>query len=86
MSEHTEKPRAEVDAFIMVDENGDFVVTGDEDELTELWGDRVGGTPTNSRTFHLSVSVPLPYTVEARAELPDEIDGDAVELKVSVEA
>lgn len=84
MAEHTEKPTAQCEIFLMVDDDGDYVATHDETFLAELYSDNIGGSATNARTFKLSLTVPLPYTVEVSGSVPDTGD-DAAEIALTVE-
>jgi hypothetical protein len=86
MSSHTQSPQSEnasLDVWLMVNDDGEYVATHDEDNLTELYDDCVGGTPANCRTVHLSLSVPLPRAVSVSAELPkDARPGAALALTI----
>jgi hypothetical protein len=87
MSDPTQSPtsdRASLDVWLMVNEDGEYVATHDEDNLTELYDDCVGGAPANCRTVHLSLSVPLPRAIDASAELPDDAQPGA-SLALTVE-
>jgi hypothetical protein len=83
MSQRTEKPTAALEIRAMVNGDGEYVATHDEDNLSDLYDDCVGGTPANCRTVKLTLTVPLPCGVEVSAELPDAADGEtAITLTV----
>lgn len=83
MTQQQEKPTADLDIWLLVDQDGDFVLSKDEDDLGEQWSDQIGGTPLNSRTVKLTLTMTLPFTIEARGVLPDTTD-DAAEIKLTV--
>jgi hypothetical protein len=84
MSDKPKTPRAQCDIWLMIDGDGEYVASHDEETLSELYSEHVGGVPANCRTIHLSLSTPLPCGVEAFAKLPDEADAeDGVELAVT---
>jgi hypothetical protein len=82
MTQHIEKAALEI--WAMVNEDGEYVASHDEDSLTELYDDSIGGTPRNCRTVKLTLTVSLPRGVEVSAELPDDANGET-ELALSVE-
>jgi hypothetical protein len=84
MAEHTEKPTATAEIWLMIDDDGDYVATHDVDRLTDEYTDNIGGSATNTRTIKLSLTVPLPYTVEISGAVPDTAD-DAAEIALTVE-
>ena len=59
MSQHTEKPAAALEIWAMVNDDGEYVATHDEDNLSDLYDDCVGGTPANCRSVKLTLTVPL---------------------------
>ena len=61
----------EVEVFVVVDENGDYAVAKDADELGTAYDNDIGGdTGLARRVLKLTVSVPLPQTVESAARRP----------------
>lgn len=79
----TERVNCEV--HLMINEDGEYVVSNDVDDLGELYEDRIGGVPQNCRTYALTLSVPLPTSVAASAIIPDVARrGEA--LAVAIEA
>jgi hypothetical protein len=74
MAEQTEKPTA----------TADYVATHDVDRLSEEYSECIGGSATNTRSFKLSLTVPLPYSVEVSGAVPDTTD-DAAEIALTVE-
>jgi hypothetical protein len=71
MANKPDIPRADLDVWLMVNEDGEYVASHDEDNLSELYDDYVGGSSANLRTIRLSLSVPLPQPVNVSVELPD---------------
>ena len=82
MSQHSEKAALEI--WAMVNEDGEYVASHDEDSLGDFYADSIGGTPRNCRTVKLTLYVSLPRGVEVSAELPDDADGET-ELALTVE-
>jgi hypothetical protein len=83
MTNKPETPRAACDIYLMINSDGEYVATHNGDYVNELYGDEIGGTPDNVRTIHLTLSVPLPYGVEASATIPDDVQsGDALTVTV----
>jgi hypothetical protein len=83
MTQHTEQAALEI--WAMVNEDGEYVATHDEDNLEDLYSDCIGGTPRNCRTVKLTLIVSLPRGVEASAELPDDDADGETELALTVE-
>jgi hypothetical protein len=44
-----------LEIWAMVNEDGEYVATHDEDNLSDLYSDCVGGTPANCRTVKLTL-------------------------------
>ena len=70
MSQRIEKPVAFLEIWAMVNDDGEYVATHDEENLSDLYGDCIGGTPANLRSVKLTLTVPLPRSVEATASSP----------------
>lgn len=60
----------EIEVFVMVDENGDYVTTTDESELTEKWEEVIGNQCIGSRVLKITLKVEKPRTVELTADVP----------------
>jgi hypothetical protein len=65
---------AAVEIYIVVDDEGDYEVGRDEDEATERYGDSFS-TYMPRRLIKMTVTVPLPRTIEVAAALPEKDDG-----------
>lgn len=66
----------EIEFYIMIDQDGDFVVDSDADNLGQRYEDELTSTPPNgSRVFHLKLTVPLPKPTVVSATIPDT-DGE----------
>lgn len=85
MADQQVKPTATIEIYAMINSEGEYVATHDEDRLTEEYGECVGGTPTDCRSIKLSLTVPLPTYVEVSGTIPDTTD-DAAEIALTVEA
>ena len=83
MPQRTEKPTAAIEIWAMVNGDGEYVATHDEENLSDLYNDCVGGMPANCRTIKLTLTVSLPQSVEVSAELPDAAD-DETEIKLTI--
>jgi hypothetical protein len=63
----------QVDVWVVVDEDGNYVAHTDRDALEERYEDEVGRTSGGAtRVLKLSVKVPLPKPVELSAEVGEE--------------
>lgn len=70
--------------FLMVDQDGDYIATHDEDSLSEVWDNYVGGSPSGLKTVKLNLTAPLPVSLEVSGEIAaDQVDG---EIALTVEA
>ncbi len=62
----------ECEIFLYVDQDGDFVVAKDVDELADKYSDEITSeVPANVRIFALKLTVPLPTVTAVSAALPD---------------
>ncbi len=77
--------RAQCEVYLMINEDGEYVVSNDADAVRDLYDDSIGGTPANVRTYALTLSVPLPAGVVASATLPEDAQPGDV-LTVTMEA
>lgn len=68
----TDKPETTtVKVCIMVDCDGNSVVTDSPDELTDAWNDRIGDVPMAVTSYSMAVRVPLPAAlVELEGSIP----------------
>ena len=73
----------DVELYVMVDENGDYVVAKEGGHLAEAYDDDVGcDSQTARRILTLKLRVEKPRTVELMADVPLQADGaELVELK-----
>lgn len=63
----------EIEFSILIDQDGDFVVAKDADELGTTYEDEISSTaPNASRTFTFKLMVPLPRATEVAATVPDK--------------
>lgn len=58
------------EVFVMVDDNGDYVVTNDRDTLHEKWTEDIGDVPLVSRVLALTLNVELPVETALAADVP----------------
>ena len=62
----------DLEFFVMVDQDGDFVIDTDPDNLGSRYEDEISSTPPNaSRVFSFKLTVPLPKPTEVTAVVPD---------------
>ena len=62
----------EFDCYLMIDENGDYVVCADESDLAEKYDEEISGAADLARRIvKVTLSVPLPRTTVLTATLPD---------------
>lgn len=72
----TDTTTTECEIFLYVDQDGDFVVAKDIDELADKYSDEVtSNVPANVKVFSIKLVVPLPKVTAARATIPDT-DGE----------
>jgi hypothetical protein len=64
MSEHVE-----VELFFLVNDQGEYVVAGDEETCTERANDD-GLSPGTWQIYKLNINAPLPKTIEVSGTLP----------------
>lgn len=60
----------EIEVWVLVDENGDYVATTDESDLTERWEEVIGNQCIGSRVMKITLKVEKPRTVELTADVP----------------
>lgn len=61
-----------IEIFVMVDQDGDYVVHKDQDELNQAWDDEYSSGPVgNVRVFAMSLRVPRPQAVAVSATIPN---------------
>lgn len=72
----------EVEVLVMVDDQGQWEVGTDEDDLAQRWADNIGELEVGAtRLVRVKVKVPCPKPVEVEATVAEEPNG--VELKVA---
>jgi hypothetical protein len=59
-----------IDVWIAMNEDGEYEVAKDEDEVVELWDDNVGGLAR--RIVRLRVTMSAPAVADVEAYVPDE--------------
>ena len=62
---------ASVELFILIDEDGEFVISKDRDTLEEKWDEEIGDRPILSRTLCIKLEVALPKEVIVTATIPE---------------
>lgn len=73
----------EIEFSILIDQDGDFVVDTDADNLGSRYEDEVTSTPPNaSRVFTFKLTVPLPKPTVVSAVVPDKGD-EPVNITIS---
>ena len=71
----TDTTTTECEIFLYVDQDGDFVVAKDIDELADKYSDEVtSNVPANVQVFSIRLVVPLPKVTAAQATIPDTDD------------
>lgn len=62
----------EIEFFVMIDEQGEFVVDQDADNVMTKYRDEVAECgPETSRVFHLKLTLPLPKPTVVQGTIPD---------------
>lgn len=62
----------EIEFFVMVNADGEYVVHREESELGDQWDSDIGGSaPINTRTYAIKLAVPVPKVIEVSATLPN---------------
>lgn len=69
-----------LDVWVMVDENGDYVVSREQDELNKSFANEHGDTELATRHIKLTVSVPAPRPVKLATDVPAEPAGGSVRV------
>lgn len=73
----------EIEFSILIDQDGDFVIAKDVDELGDLYENDISSTaPSRSRTLTFKLTVPLPRATEITATVPDKGD-EPVNIEIS---
>lgn len=61
----------EIEAWVMVDADGDHVVGADADDLREQWDARIGTAPrAGTRIVCIRVRMPIPEPIQAAIDIP----------------
>jgi hypothetical protein len=74
--------KCSAEAWICINEAGDFQVGADEEQAAENFAANYGGD--RRRTFRLRLTLPLPVVTEATGEVPDA-EGNAFNVEVRPE-
>jgi len=60
-------PHHEIEVYLMIDRDGDYVVARDRDELGDAWDSEIGGSaPAITRVYSLKLRVPTPRETSGR--------------------
>lgn len=74
----------EIEAWVCVDADGQWVVAGNTDDLHRRYTEDIGeDTQTPRRTFCVKIKVPRPAVVEVEIEVPAEPDVATAKVKVA---
>jgi hypothetical protein len=65
---------AEVEIYLVVDTNGDYEVGVNEDDAPERFSENISGDSIR-HMIKMTITVPLPRTIEVTAALPEREDG-----------
>jgi hypothetical protein len=66
----------DVEVFVMLDENGDYVVADNGDSLDEKYAEEHGETNLARRVVKLNLKIQLPEIVEVSATIPADAAGE----------
>lgn len=69
----------DVEVWLMVDDDGDYVVAVDESTLGERWADEIGGF-CGARVVKIALKVEVPTPTVVSATVP--YTGQATEVKI----
>lgn len=68
----------QIEVFIMVDVDGDYVVAKDEADLGQIYQDNIADPITvATRTYKLTLNVPQPKIIDVRGTLPAPVEQPA---------
>lgn len=72
----------EIEIWVLVDEDGDYVVVRDRDDIASRWEEEVGerDSGVQTRLMRLVVHVPRPRRVDAVIEVPGVPDACTVQV------
>jgi hypothetical protein len=68
-----------IEVWIAMNEDGDYEVAKDEDDVVDLWNENVGGL--SRRLVKLRVTTSAPVVTEADVNVPEEA-GQAVNIEI----
>ena len=68
-----------IEVWIAMNEDGDYEVAKDEDDVVDLWNENVGGL--SRRLVRLRVTMSAPAVTEADVNVPEEA-GQAVNVEI----
>jgi hypothetical protein len=72
----------EIEFYIGIDQDGDFVVVKDEGDVGDRFNEEVGVHPNLLKVIKMTLNVPLPKAVEVAGTVPDKGD-EAVTITIS---
>src|ERR1700720_535207 len=72
-----------IEVWIAMNEDGDYEVAKDEDDVVDLWNENVGGL--SRRLVRLRVTMSAPAVSEADVNVPEEA-GQAVNVEIDRQA
>jgi hypothetical protein len=68
----TDTATTEIEIFVMIDQDGDYVIAKDADDLGSRYEEEIHSSPPNAtRVFALKLTVPMPKATVVTATLPD---------------
>ena len=70
----------EIEVWVMMDADGDYVTATDDEALAERWESDIGGVPVGSRVFKIVLKVEMPPFLELSATVP--ANQGKVEMKI----
>jgi hypothetical protein len=68
-----------IEVWIAMNEDGDYEVAKDEDDVVDLWNENVGGL--SRRLVKLRVTMSAPVVTEADVNVPEEA-GQTVNIEI----
>jgi hypothetical protein len=68
-----------IEVWIAMNEDGDYEVAKDEDDVVDLWNENVGGL--SRRLVKLKITMSAPVITEADVNVPEEA-GHAVNVEI----
>lgn len=63
----------EIEVFILMDADGNFITTHDADNIKDEWDTHIGNEPVHpTRLMRIKLNVPLPVEINLAATVPAE--------------